>query len=251
MDIVQGRPRARAGSRGIPSEQSAARGAPAVFSRPPKPPLAGELPGPGRRPGGCLPWPVRPSRNSTREPRGPGSVGLPTRGGEAVLAEKVRVEARPAPSLRKPGYAGQPGFRRRTDGPRKGSPSPDNGWRATRSLRESSRRNLPVKPGQSPARGPLHLHLPGPKAWLARPAETEASAKTAAAWQTRSPKAPSPSSRFSVDPRLGGTEVPVSRSSRERAAPAVIRRFHVQEDARPTCRGRQHKITLMLTETCA
>ena len=37
----------------------------------------------------------------------------------------------------KTGTAGQPGFRRRTDGPREGSPSPDNGWRATRSLRNA------------------------------------------------------------------------------------------------------------------
>lgn len=93
-----------------------------------KPPLARLPSGPGRRPCGCLPWPMRPSCSFARKLRGPGLADAPTRGGDAAIAGKCRVEGRPAPPIRNPGSAGQPGFRCRTGSFRRSLPSPDRDW---------------------------------------------------------------------------------------------------------------------------
>lgn len=57
---------------------------------------------------------------SLRNPRGPGSAGIPTRRKGCRSCRKGEAEARPTPPLRKPGFAGQPDLRRRTANPRRG-----------------------------------------------------------------------------------------------------------------------------------
>ncbi len=67
---------------------------------------------------------------------------------------------------------------------------------------------------------------------LRRPGGTEAPPRPLYLLRTEDPKVLGPPSYTSVEPKL-----------LERAAPAVFRRFHVQEDARPNSRERQQKIT--------
>lgn len=71
---------------------------------------------------------MRPSCSFARKLRGPGLADVPTRGRDAAIAGKCRVEGRPAPPIRNPGSAGQPGFRCRTVNSRRSLPSPDRDW---------------------------------------------------------------------------------------------------------------------------
>lgn len=86
--------------------------------------LSGLRPAPLRGP----PRPVNLGTIALRRLRCPGSASFPTRGREATLPERPGSRDRPAPSLRKPGSAGQPSFRNRMFGPRRGVPSPNCAW---------------------------------------------------------------------------------------------------------------------------
>lgn len=154
---------------------------------------AAASPGWRRCPRGRRPWPQDPGAVSLRRPRCPGSAGSPTRGREAVLAGKVLAEDRPAPSHRLPGTAGQPGFRRRTAGPRRGPPSPNRHRRFRR-----SRHGLPGGVPQGPAgsrpedRGTLLP--PARRLTWARPVEkAEALPEPLASLTIGNPRIPHPS----------------------------------------------------------
>ena len=120
-------PGARAGSRRIPSGRKAARGNRSALRGSGSPPLARVAfpTAAGALAGTCLSrWNL--GATALRRLRCPGSASFPTRGREATLPERPGSKDRPAPSLRKPGSAGQPGFRNRMVGLRRDVPSPNS-----------------------------------------------------------------------------------------------------------------------------
>ncbi len=191
--------------------------------------LRGGSSGRGRRPCGNLPWPAKPWRS--------------------FLAEPARSRIGRLPDTRKGS-----GLCRKGQGRRSTDAFPPNArnCRATR---------LPVPDGRPPKR----LSVPGSR--LANRPASEAPEGTRGTGPVSGPRAAAPcwgqarrpsrqgrrepespqdrcASSGTETRRLPvlGTASPSNRSSRERAAPADIRRFHVQEDALANCRSGQCKI---------
>ena len=97
-------------------------------------------------------------------------------------------------------------------------------------------RRGPVEPGRSPARRPLHLVATDPKVGLGKAAGNRSPLEDRCIFSE------SRTRRSSTFQAASPSKASANRSARGEGRTAVVRRFHVQEDARPTCRERQYKI---------
>jgi hypothetical protein len=192
--------------------------------------LRGGSPGRGRYPCGNLPWPAKPWRSFLAEPARSRIGQLPNTRKESGLCRKgqgrsstdasppnarnCRATRLPVPDGRPPKRLSVPGSRLANH---PASETPEGARGTGAGLRPEGR---------------CTLLGPGPKAEPARPEGTGVPSRPLRFFRIRKPEG----SR-SLEPLLQR-----NRSSEKRAAPADIRRFHVQEDALANCRSRQYKI---------